>query len=158
MNTVTKLGRLVPWIAGVAALGALWIWADRLLPGGDAGVLLVVEPDECNLNQSACAAPIRSGGEALLELEPRPMPTLQPLVATLKLTGQDPEWVEIDLDGVEMYMGFNRARLDRVGPGRYRGEVVLPVCASERMTWAATLLPEGDVERGEVQFRFVTRR
>lgn len=153
-----KLGRWLPWILGVAALGALWVWADRLLPSGEAGALLIVEPDECNLNERACAVRTPSGGQALLEMAPRPMPTMQPLVATLELAGQDPAWVEIDLDGVEMYMGLNRARLDRVAPGSYRGEVVLPVCASERMTWAATLLPEGDFERGEVQFRFVTRR
>ncbi len=153
-----KLGRLVPWIAGVAALGALWVWADRLLPGGDAGELRVVAPEECDLNERACAAELSSGGEALLDLAPRPMPTLQPLAVTLQLTGQDPEWVEIDFAGVEMYMGFNRARLERVNPGSYRGEAVLPVCASEAMTWAATVLPEGDAERGQVQFRFVTRR
>jgi hypothetical protein len=45
-----------------------------------------------------------------------------------------------------------------VAPGSYRGQTVLPVCASEAMTWAAPVLPEGEQERGEVQFRFVTRR
>lgn len=157
-NTGRRLTRLMPWLAGLAALGALWVWADRLVPGGDASTLTVVAPEDCDLNRSACAAELPSGGRALLDLEPRPMPTLEPLAVTLQLTGEDPEWVELDLTGVEMYMGFNRARLERVGPGSYRGEAVLPVCASESMTWAATLLPEGEAERGQVQFRFVTRR
>lgn len=157
-NTGRRLTRLMPWLAGLAALGALWVWADRLVPGGDAPGLLVVSPEDCDLNRRACTADLPSGGQALLDLEPRPMPTLEPLAVTLQLTGQDPEWVELDLTGVEMYMGFNRARLERVAPGSYRGEAMLPVCASESMTWAATLLPEGAAEQGQVQFRFVTRR
>jgi len=60
LNNGMKLGRLVPWIAGVAALGALWVWADRLLPGGDAGELRVVAPEECDLNERACAAELSS--------------------------------------------------------------------------------------------------
>lgn len=153
------LGRLAPWIAGLLLLAALWIWADRLLPpGGDAHALKIVGPEVCDLNQQACGAEPASGGQVRLDLQPRPMPSLQPLEVSLELTGQDPDWVELDLAGVDMYMGFNRSRLERVGPGRYRGEAVLPVCASEAMTWAATVLPEGDAERGEVQFRFVTRR
>jgi hypothetical protein len=158
MTIARRLGRLMPWIAGIAVLAALWVWADRLLPGPGTGGLLVVGPEECDLNQNACAAVLASGGQVLLHLEPRPVPTLQPLLVTLQLSGQDPEWVDLDLGGVEMYMGFNRARLERVGPGSYQGEAVLPVCASEAMTWAATVLPEGDAEQGQVQFRFVTRR
>ncbi len=157
-TTGRRLGRLVPWLAGLAAIGALWVWADRLVPGRDAAALLVVAPEDCDLNQQACTADLPSGGQALLDLEPRPVPMQEPLAVTLQLTGQDPDWVELDLTGVEMYMGFNRARLERVAPGSYRGEAVLPVCASESMTWAATLLPEGAAERGQVQFRFVTRR
>lgn len=158
MNIARKLGRLVPWIAGVAALAALWVWADRLLPGPGTDAIVVVGPEECDLNERACRAVLPSGGQVLLDLEPRPMPALQPIAVTLQLTGQNPEWVELDLTGVEMYMGANRARLERVEPGRYSGEAVLPVCASEAMTWAVTVLPEGDAERGQVQFRFVTRR
>lgn len=158
MSIGRRIGRLVPWIAGIAALAALWVWADRLLPGADTAEMRIVAQEECDLNRSACAVELASGRTVLLDLQPRPMPTLQPLAVTLQLTGEDPEWVELDLAGVEMYMGFNRARLERVGPGSYRGEAVLPVCASEAMTWAATVLPEGETERGQVQFRFVTRR
>jgi hypothetical protein len=160
MNAGRIVGRLAPWVAGLLALAALWVWADRLLPGGDSAAFPVIGPEACDLNQRACAADLPGGGRARLEMQPRPMPTLQPLEVTLELTGRDPDWVEMDLAGVEMYMGFNRTRLERVGPGRYRGEAVLPVCSSgQAMTWAATLLPaDGQEARGEAQFRFVARR
>nr|WP_296748633.1 hypothetical protein [Thioalkalivibrio sp.] len=158
MNMGRVVGRMAPWAVGVLALAALWVWADRLLPGGDQAGMVVLGPGDCDLNLHACTAELPSGQKVSLDLQPRPMPTLQPLEVRLDLGGLDPEWVELDLAGVEMYMGFNRSRLERVAPGRYRGQTVLPVCASEAMTWAATVLPEGDQERGEVQFRFVTRR
>jgi hypothetical protein len=160
MDAGRILGRLAPWVAGLLALAALWVWADRLLPGGDSAAFPVIGPEACDLNLRACAADLAGGGQARLELRPRPMPALQPLEVTLEITGRDPDWVELDLAGVDMYMGFNRTRLERVGPGRYRGEAVLPVCSSgEAMTWAATLLPGGGTEmRGEAQFRFGARR
>lgn len=158
MKTGRMMGRLAPWVVGLLALAALWVWADRLLPGADPAGMAVLGPGDCDLNLQACSAELPSGLRVSLDLQPRPMPTLQPLQVRLDLTGQDPEWVELDLAGVEMYMGFNRSRLERVAPGSYRGQAVLPVCASEAMTWAATVLPEGVQERGEVQFRFVTRR
>ncbi|MFO8005018.1 hypothetical protein [Thioalkalivibrio sp.] len=152
------MGRLAPWVVGVLALAALWVWADRLLPGGEPAGMAVLGPEDCDLNLQACTAELPSGRQVTLDLQPRPMPALQPLEVRLELTGQDPDWVELDLAGVEMYMGFNRSRLERVGPGSYRGQTVLPVCASEAMTWAATVLPDGAQDRGEVQFRFLTRR
>ena len=158
MNGGRVMGRLAPWVVGVLALAALWVWADRLLPGGDPAGIAVLGPDDCDLNLQACTVELPSGLQVRLDLQPRPMPTLEPLEVRLDLNGLDPEWVELDLAGVEMFMGFNRSRLERVAPGSYRGQTVLPVCASEAMTWAATVLPEGDQDRGEVQFRFVTRR
>ncbi|MCA1790797.1 MAG: hypothetical protein LC667_13340 [Thioalkalivibrio sp.] len=157
-KTGRVIARLAPWVVGLLALAALWVWADRLLPGGDQAGMAVLGPDDCDLNLQACTAQLPSGLQVSLDLQPRPMPTLQPLEVRLELTGQDPEWVELDLAGVEMYMGFNRSRLERVAPGSYRGQTVLPVCASEAMTWAATVLPEGEQERTTVQFRFLTRR
>jgi hypothetical protein len=160
MDAGSITGRLAPWVAGLLVLAALWVWADRMLPGSGTADFPVIGPEACDLNQRACTVDLAAGGYARLEMQPRPMLPLQPLAVHLELTGRDPDWVELDLAGVEMYMGFNRTRLDRVGPGRYQGEAILPVCTSgEAMTWAATLLPGGGTEtRGEAQFRFAAGR
>ncbi|AHE99733.1 hypothetical protein THITH_17140 [Thioalkalivibrio paradoxus ARh 1] len=91
-------------------------------------------------------------------MEPRPIRHLEPLNVEVTFSEQDPEWVEIDLSGVEMFMGYHRPRLERVAQGQYRGEAVLPACTGEQMTWAATVLPEGAADRAEARFHFVTRR
>ncbi len=157
MSLRTWSARLVPWAAVLLGLMALWIWADRLLPDGETP-MHIVAPDVCDLNQQACTVDLADGGQLTLDLQPRPIPTLRALEVRLEVSGRDPDWVELDLAGVEMFMGLNRARLERVAPGQFRGKIVVPVCVSESMTWAATLFPEGDEARSEVQFRFVTRR
>jgi hypothetical protein len=150
--------RFAPWILLLLLAVALGIWAQRFLEQpGDPG-MVVLEAEDCDLNAEVCAVSLPAGGAARLGLWPRPAPTLQPLTLELELTARDPSWVEVDLAGVEMFLGHHRARLERVSSGTYRGELILPACTSHSMTWAATVLPEGDPERAEVQFRFVVRR
>ncbi len=150
--------RLLPWVVLVLLVVALAIWAQRFLADGAGTGLTVVEVGECDLSERACTVLLPSGGAARLDLAPRPVVLLEPLILELELSGRDPSWVDVDLAGVEMFMGFNRPRLERVSPGVYRGEVILPTCSSNRMTWAATVLPDGDRARAEVQFQFSTRR
>jgi hypothetical protein len=150
--------RFLPVVALLLVAGALWIWADRMLPKAEDAALQILEPQECDLNAGPCSARLRSGGAVEVGIAPVPVVGLQPLVLDIAFSDQDPAWLEVDLVGVEMFMGHHRPRLERVGPGAYRGEVTLPVCVSDRMTWAATVLPEGRLERAEFQFRFVSRR
>jgi len=152
------LARLAPWAALTLALAALWIWADRLLPRTDTSGLVILSPQECDLDAGACVARLPAGDSVRVRLGPGPAAALRPLLLELEFSAQDPAWVEVDLAGLEMFMGHLRPRLEREGPGVYRGEVVLPACTGEAMTWAATVLPEGVPERAEFQFRFVSRR
>ena len=151
-----RFAGLAPWAALVLAVAALWIWADRLLPRTDTSGLVILSPPECDLATADCVARLPAGDSVRVRLGPAA--ALRPLLLELDFSAQDPAWVEVDLAGLDMYMGHLRPRLERVGPGAYRGEVVLPACTAEAMTWAATVLPEGVPERAEFQFRFVSRR
>lgn len=150
--------RALPWLAGLLALAALWVWADRLLPRADTAGLAILAVSDCDLNLRDCEARLPSGESVSVRIEPRPAMALQPLSLEMRFSRQDPRWLDVDLAGVEMFMGHHRVRLDRAETGVYRGDVLLPVCASEAMTWSATVLPEGDAERAEFQFQFVSRR
>jgi hypothetical protein len=154
----SRFARLAPWAALLLAVVALWIWADRLLPRTDTSGLVILSPPECDLDAGDCIARLPAGDSVRVRLGPGPAAALRPLQLELAFSAQDPAWVEVDLAGLEMFMGHLRPRLERVGPGTYRGEVVLPACTGEAMTWAATVLPEGVPERAEFQFRFVSRR
>lgn len=152
------LARFLPWLAGLLALAALWVWADRLLPRTDTAGLVILAASDCDLNLRDCKAGLPSGESISVHIDPRPAMALQPLSLELRFSRQDPQWLEVDLAGVEMFMGHHRIRLDRTETGVYRGDLLLPVCASEAMTWSATVLPEGDTERAEFQFQLVSRR
>ncbi|WP_017942969.1 MULTISPECIES: hypothetical protein [unclassified Thioalkalivibrio] len=156
--------RVAPWLVAVLLLATAWVLADRYLDTGGSGGITIVQPDDCDLNAAPCSAPHPAGGTLTLAITPRPVPMLQPLGLTLELDAAaraslgEPEALELDLAGVEMYMGFQRPRLEHTGDGRYTGETTLPICTTEAMTWAATVMPAGDPDAARVQFRFVTRR
>ncbi|WP_018936393.1 hypothetical protein [Thioalkalivibrio sp. ALJ24] len=157
-----RFNRIAPWLVAGLLLAAVWVAADRYLAGGGGGDdVVVVTPEICDLNAGPCAVQHPDGGEMTLEITPRPVPMLRELELHLRHDGRggsEPEWIELDFAGVEMYMGFQRPRLERVGPGEYAGTTTLPICTTEAMTWAATVLPEGDGDAARVQYRFVTAR
>ncbi|WP_018875915.1 MULTISPECIES: hypothetical protein [unclassified Thioalkalivibrio] len=156
--------RLAPWLVAVLLLATAWVLAERYLDTGGSGGITIVQPEDCDLNAGPCSADHPAGGTLTLGITPRPVPMLQPLELTLELDPAargnlgEPEALELDLAGVEMYMGFQRPRLEHTGGGRYVGETTLPICTTEAMTWAATVMPAGDADAARVQFRFVTRR
>ncbi|WP_019595155.1 hypothetical protein [Thioalkalivibrio sp. ALM2T] len=159
-----RFNRVAPWLVAILLLATAWVLADRYLDTGGSGDVTILQPGECDLNVAACTATHPAGGTLTLEIAPRPVPMLQPLALTLDLDATarthlgHPEALELDLAGVEMYMGFQRPRLEHAGDGRYTGETTLPICTTEAMTWAATVMPAGDPDAARVQFRFVTRR
>lgn len=146
-------------VAGGAALLAIYALP---LPGGDA--LPAVAPTTlpaparalvlpgaaspaCDLNAAPCAVTLADGGAGQLEISPRPIPVTQTLqVVWREPAGQAgaalPEAVDLQFEGVEMDMGFNRARLTRQADGSYAGNAMLPVCMTGSMRWRAR------VERG----------
>jgi len=116
----------------------------------------VVEP-ECDLQQRACSAKLGDDGHLEFSITPRPIPQLQPLRVEVTVAGIQPTKVEVDFAGESMSMGYNRPELRATAPGRYTGEITLPVCTTGGMVWVATVIIETDTRRISVPFRFDTR-
>lgn len=160
----SRFNRVAAWLVALLLLASAWMLAERYLDEGAPTDLTVVQPDECDLNTSACSTTLPLGGEVRLAITPRPVPMLRELTLELELDAaaraalEEPDALELDLAGVEMYMGFQRPRLEHTGGGRYRGTTTLPICTTESMTWAATAMPAGTPAASFVQFRFVTAR
>lgn len=122
-----------------------------LMPKAD----VTANPDPgCDLHQGTCAAALPSGGRLHFSIAPRPIPLTTPLVLEVGIEGLPADRVAVDFAGVSMNMGFNRPRLDRLGPGRFSGQATLPVCVTGRMTWQATVLVDSADKRIAVPFRF----
>ncbi|CAK1694674.1 Signal peptide protein [Vibrio crassostreae] len=68
--------------------------------------------------------------------------TAQPLVPTkIKVVweGAASETLMLSLTGLEMEMGSARFQLKYIGNNTYEGDVILPVCTMDKMTWLGEL-------------------
>ncbi|WP_018861021.1 MULTISPECIES: hypothetical protein [unclassified Thioalkalivibrio] len=159
-----RFNRIAAWLVALLLLATAWVLADRYLDDGGSVGLPVVQPEACDLNAGSCTAELAEGGTITLAISPRPVPMLSELQLQLVLDQQAQEvlgthdTLELDLAGVEMFMGYQRPTLEHTGEGRYHGTTTLPICVTESMTWAATVMPAGAPDEAFAQFRFVTAR
>ncbi len=124
-----------------------------LLPKAD---VTVSPPAGCDLQAGACDARLPDGGQLRLALSPRPLRPAVPLEVAVDIEGGGADRVAVDFAGVDMAMGYHRPVLASVGPGRFAGQVTLPVCVTGRMRWQATVLVESGRTRTAIPFRFDT--
>jgi hypothetical protein len=122
---------------------AVAIITGALLAGCESEV--PPRPMACDVGKTSCAADTALG-RIELDLAPRPLPVMQPLVAVVNASEPLDE-VRLDLNGRDMDMGPNQTRLISQGPLRWQGSATIPVCLSGRMRWEATL----KVRRGNRQ-------
>ncbi|MCP3868575.1 MAG: hypothetical protein GY703_10855 [Gammaproteobacteria bacterium] len=115
----------------------------------------VPDPD-CDLRAGPCSLSLPGGGRISLGIEPRSIPVIQPLQLEVRVEGIDASRVEVDFQGIDMSMGFNRARLLPGGDGRFNGTGTIPVCIRNAMEWEARVLAETEEGLVSAPFRFIT--
>jgi hypothetical protein len=98
------------------------------------------------------------GGEVTLDVEPRGIPVIRPLVLRVEIRGLEVSAVAVDFAGVDMQMGYNRPALAPVGSGSWRGTGMLPTCVRARMLWEAKVLLTTPAGLFAAPFRFETIR
>lgn len=108
----------------------------------------------CDPGSGTCRVSIPQGGELVFSLEPRPIRPLQKLTLTAITQGLPTSGIEVDFDGVDMSMGYNRVRLSGEN-GHFSGQAILPVCITGNMKWKATVLIEaGNGQTIAITFHF----
>jgi hypothetical protein len=68
--------------------------------------------------------------------------TSQPLIATeidVNWTSSDAESLIVTLQGYEMEMGVVKFSLTKTESGHFSGQMILPVCTMDAMTWYGTI-------------------
>jgi len=116
------------------------------------GAILLPRPS-CDPSVEDCTIPLPRGGQLTLSIAPRPVRALQKLSLQVEIAGMKAEKVEIDFDGVDMSMGYNRPVLSGDG-GRFSGQATLPICVTGTMTWKATVVVTTENERFAAPFHF----
>jgi len=93
----------------------------------------------CNLHQESCTAE-KDGAKVTLKISPHPIPIARPLGIEVNIENLDVQKVELDITGINMYMGYNRVTLTSASPTRYIGTSMLAFCTNQTMNWQVTLM------------------
>lgn len=126
-----------------------------LLPKADVSVF----PDpSCDLQRDGCSVALPNGGQVELAMATRPIPMVKPFRVEVKVTGAEPELVEVDFAGIDMNMGLNRPMLQKQADGVYAAEATLPVCITGLMDWQVTVLLEIGSQHIAIPYRFSSGR
>jgi len=111
--------------------------------GSDPGGKGTSPLDECNVQESSCSAVLAPGINLAMDILPKPVKVMTDLKFEIFLSGPDGPIdganVELALSMPDMFMGENSQRLSRVGTGIYRGNFVIPRCASGKTLWKADI-------------------
>lgn len=92
---------------------------------------------DCDPGRFPCSAETPLG-RVVLELQPRPLPTMAPISVALAATAPLDE-VVLELEGRDMDMGPNRVRLAPQTALRWSGTATIPLCLNGRMPWRAVV-------------------
>lgn len=95
--------------------------------------------DNCNLHEQACESQ-QGDAKVRLQINPHPIPIAKPLGIQVNLENLAASRVQLDISGVNMYMGYNRVTLAEKGQGYYVGTSMLAFCTSQKMDWQITLM------------------
>lgn len=108
----------------------------------------------CSPALQPCKITLPNGRTLDFSIEPRPVKPLQPLLLKVTIEATETRSVDVDFNGTDMDMGYNRVSLAKDQHG-FSGQAMLPVCVTGTMTWTATVLLTTPTQRIAVPFQFV---
>jgi hypothetical protein len=138
-----------------AALAGVALYKAYPLLNPTVAVRAPLNP-QCDLRAGPCQVVFPDGARVKFGIEPRAIPVVKALRFEVDMQGIKASAVEIDFQGTDMNMGFNRAKLAAAGEGKFAGDGMLPVCVREAMEWEAKVLIHTDAGLMEAPFRFIT--
>jgi len=110
----------------------------------------------CDLRKGKCTTVFPTGEKISLSMTPNSIPVLRPLVLNVTIEGIDASNIEVDFIGIDMDMGYNRSKLNKINAGNFKGKVVIPACSHSRMEWEAQVLLHTSSGLIMAPFRFYT--
>lgn len=111
---------------------------------------------ECDLRAGPCVGELPGGGTIRFAIQPEDIPVVKPLKYEVQVEGMEASSVEIDFQGIDMNMGYNRPKLQAMGDGLFSGDGMIPVCVRDAMEWEAKVLVRTGDGLVAAPFRFIT--
>jgi hypothetical protein len=113
---------------------------------------------ECDLRAGPCTTMLGNGRAIKFSIEPRSIPPLLPLSLRVDTIGFTAQAVDVELNGVDMNMGFNRFALQPDAQGHFTATGSLSVCIRDVMEWEAAVTLVSDDMQASAPFRFITSK
>lgn len=153
-----KTANTVLWtLVGLSLLAVCAVAAYKIRPLLNPEIAATAPLDpECDLRAGPCSALFTGGGKVSFGISPEAIPVVEPLRLEVRLEGLEARDVEVDFQGVDMNMGYNRTELQPSGADHFSGTGMLPVCVRHAMEWEARVLLHTDRGLLAAPFRFIT--
>jgi hypothetical protein len=126
-----------------ALIIAIALWWTQQTPSQQ--IISAELAKDCQLHQQACSSN-HQNISLTLAITPKPIPIAKQLDVIAYVNGTSPVKVQLDINGSNMYMGYNRITLKQQSDGSWTGKSLLAFCTTEAMQWQLTLLidlPDG---------------
>ena len=109
----------------------------------------------CDLHVTACEATLKDGSLLSLDIEPKTIPLMKPLLFKVTSEVVLPS-IEIKLFATNMNMGLHTIKLTQTSKGVYEGEGMLPTCVMGNMIWQANVILNQTTQSQGAIFTFQT--
>lgn len=110
---------------------------------------------DCDLHTASCTA--KNGDQSVsLTINPHPIPIARPLGIEVNINNLQADKIELDISGLNMYMGFNRVPLKSTKPNYWIGTSMLAFCTTEKMEWQVTLILHHQDKQTQIPFSLIT--
>jgi hypothetical protein len=135
--------KLILILPAATLLIAALVWWKQQAPSQAVYSLPVAT--NCQLHSTACSVTYKDA-TIRLDVTPKPIPIAKALTIQTDIKGIAPLKVQLDINGSNMYMGYNRITLNQQADGAWTGKSLLAFCTTDAMSWQLTLLidlPDG---------------
>ena len=145
-------------LAFIVGVGGYLVYQGQLPASLDAAKPLQFSSEaKCFLQDRPCTASTEQA-QITLTLTPRPVPLMQPVQASIKISGlNDLNAIELKIEGMNMYMGFQNVQLVKQSNTDWQGNFSLPICSEAEMQWLVTVALSSPQQNYQARFNLVTQ-
>jgi hypothetical protein len=96
---------------------------------------------QCDLHVKPCSITIPEYGEITLEISPKEIPLMQPLVFQIYTQGElANKTLDLNIYATNMNMGYQSLKMKKISDKVYEASVILPTCTVGGMIWRAEVV------------------
>lgn len=109
---------------------------------------VIASDTKCSVHLKACRTQINSQDWLEVQIDPKPIKPNQPLKILVNVSGEHLQATAVDLEGLNLNMGYIRPTLTKIGANQFAGEVTLPTCDEKTMQWQALVIFQNSQQSG----------